>query len=297
MEASRRMINLYGSIYDDVFCHTFNQSCYVFLCGGAQEDSIRDHLRKILQTCGFQIFYPEDLFMELLNRNKKSDLLEYETLLANNSDIICIVCESMGSAVELGAFIQNRDLQKKMVVAIDRKYSKNKSFIMMGPVKHLKKHSPIGTDSIVTYRHNEIDSLGMSLAKTFRKLYRKTLNDKHKAFDSMSAFITFLPFVVYFFQYIDRNVMYKTLKSYLEEVGALPTKYNELFKASLSYLIKNGILITGIAIGEPVGVISLSSKGYAWVLSLIYKSTAKNKTLLHDRIRCAILKEKLQLNN
>ena len=94
-------------IFDDVFCKTFTQSFFIFLCGGADKRHIRNKIRIQLETNGLQVLYPEDLFMDMLNRDKKADLLEYENLLASNSDIVCIICESMGSAVELGAFIQN----------------------------------------------------------------------------------------------------------------------------------------------------------------------------------------------
>ncbi len=77
--------------------------------------------------------------MDMLNRDKKTDLLEYENLLADNSDMVCIICESMGSAVELGAFVGNRKLEQKLIVCINQKFARDKSFIMMGPVKHIKK--------------------------------------------------------------------------------------------------------------------------------------------------------------
>ena len=112
-------IEIYNSIYKDVFCNTFNQSCYVFLCGGAGQEHIRNPIRLILEHKQYQVLYPEDLFMEMLNRDKKADLLEYENFLADNSDIICIICESIGSAVELGAFAQNENIKNKMVIAIN----------------------------------------------------------------------------------------------------------------------------------------------------------------------------------
>lgn len=44
--------------------------------------------------------------MELLSR-KKYDLFTLENFLAENSDLIMIVCESPGSFTELGAFTSN----------------------------------------------------------------------------------------------------------------------------------------------------------------------------------------------
>ena len=45
----------------------------------------------------------------------------------------------MGSAVELGAFIQNEKLEQKLIVCVNQKYARDKSFIMMGPVGTVPK--------------------------------------------------------------------------------------------------------------------------------------------------------------
>ncbi len=61
--------------------------------------------------------------MEFLNR-KKYDLLALESFLADNSDLILIVCESPGSFAELGAFVNNESTLNKVVVLIQKKYKK-----------------------------------------------------------------------------------------------------------------------------------------------------------------------------
>ncbi|MEG0835875.1 MAG: retron St85 family effector protein [Christensenellaceae bacterium] len=280
-------IDVYGSIYEDVFCNTFNQSCYVFLCGGAGKEHIRNKTRTVLETEKFQILYPEDLFMEMLNRNKKSDLLEYENLLAENSDIICIICESIGSAVELGAFIQNEDIKKKMVIAINQEYSRDNSFVMMGPVKHLKKTDP---NNIILYKSSDPEALGNNLSKVFRRLNKKSTSNKNQSFKTMSAYIGFIPIIVYFFQRVSRKALYKDLKNFLKLKDILPTRYNEIFNASIKYLIKSGTLITEFDIDENDEAISISLKGYNETINLLSRSSSANKTMLHDKIRCAILK-------
>ena len=112
------LLSIYERIFNDVFCKTFSRYFFVFLCGGADKKNIRNKIRSLLEAKELQVLYPEDLFMDMLNRDKKTDLLEYENLLADNSDVVCIICESMGSAVELGAFIQNSKLEQKMIVAV-----------------------------------------------------------------------------------------------------------------------------------------------------------------------------------
>ena len=75
----------------------------------------------------------------------------------------------------------------------------------------------------------------------------------------------------------------------------MPLTYNQLFNASLKYLIKSGSLITRFDNLENDEILSLSLKGYVETNNLLKLSWAPNKTLLQDKIRCAILKE--QLNN
>lgn len=282
-------ISIFNSIYD-VFCHTFSQSCYVFLCGGAQKDNIRNSMRALLEKKHFQILYPEDLFMEMLNRDKRADLLEYENFLADNADVICVICESMGSAVELGAFVQNENIKEKMVVVINQKYARHKSFIMMGPIKHLlKKHQ----DRLVTYKTNQLSELAQSLSRVFTRLHRRFRSNKSCSFNELSAFIAFLPICVYFFKTIGRKQLHKDLKNFLSYREMLPNKYNELFNVAIKYLLKSGVLITEFNPKESDIVISLSQKGYQEITTTLYRSTATEKTILHDRIRCAILKEQL----
>lgn len=287
-----KMLEAIRTIYENVFCNTFSQSCYVFLCGGAGKEHIRNRIRPLLENEQFQVLYPEDLFIEMLNRDKKSDLLEYENLLAANSDIICIICESIGSAVELGAFIQNENIKKKMVVAINQKYARDKSFVMMGPVKHLKKANE---NSVVIFKDDDPEALSVNIAKVFRRLHKRGTSNKGQTFDALSAYIAFVPMIVYFYQTISRKSLHRDLKSFLKEYDCLPAKYNELFNASIKYLIKVGILVTEYDLDERDETFSLSQKGYHETLDLIERSSALERTMLHDRIRCAILRG--QLNN
>lgn len=283
-------VDIYNSIYEDIFCNTFSQSCYIFLCGGAGKNDIRNKIRPLLENEKFQILYPEELFMDMLNRDKKSDLLEYENLLADNSDIICVICESIGSAVELGAFVQNDNIKRKMIVAINRKHSRNKSFVMMGPVKHLKKTN---SKHIILYKVDEPEALSRDLTKVFRQLHKKSKSNKNQSFNILSAYIAFVPMIVYFYQSVTRKFLHKNLKSYLNSKEDLPDSYNELFNASIKYLMKYGILVTEFDMDQKDEILSLSSKGYNETLGLIEQSFAPNKTMLHDRIRCVILKEQL----
>lgn len=287
-----KTIEIYNSIYEDIFCNTFNKSCYVFLCGGSGKEHIRNSIRPILEHEQFQVLYPEDLFMEMLNRDKKADLLEYENLLADNSDIICIICESIGSAVELGAFVQNENIKNKMIVAINQKYARQKSFVMMGPVKHLQK---VNNNKVVQFKNDEPEALGKELIRVFRQTNKRLTSNKNQSFSTLSAYIAFIPMIVYFYQIISRKEIHRSLKGYLKSKNILPANYNELFNASIKYLLKSGVLVTEFNLQAKDETFSLSKKGNAETYNLIARSSASNRTLLHDKIRCVILKK--QLNN
>lgn len=97
-------LNIYEMIYNDVFCKTFSQSFFIFLCGGADKKHIRNKIRTLLEANKLQVLYPEDLFMDMLNRDKKADLLEYENLLADNSDMVCIICRKHGVGSRIRRF-------------------------------------------------------------------------------------------------------------------------------------------------------------------------------------------------
>ena len=286
-------LNIYEMIYNDVFCKTFSQSFFIFLCGGADKKHIRNKIRTLLEANKLQVLYPEDLFMDMLNRDKKADLLEYENLLADNSDMVCIICESMGSAVELGAFIQNNKLEQKLTVCINQKFARDKSFIMMGPVKHLKK---INKTSVMLYKEDKPELLGTELTKKFHRLQRLSQKgNKQQSFNNLSAYIALISMIVYFFMTVKRQELHKTLKDLLLKQNSLPLNYNQLFNASIKYLVKSGSLITKFENFQNDEFLSLSKKGYTETYNLLKLPWAANKTILQDRIRCAILKE--QLNN
>jgi len=117
----------------------------IFLCGGAgdQEAGLRRKLGTALAALKskyrYSIFYPEDMFMELVLGHQKLDLLTLENLLANSVSSVVILLHSAGTLAELGAFSNHGHLKDKLVVVMDPKHKKSKSFISTGPIRHLQK--------------------------------------------------------------------------------------------------------------------------------------------------------------
>ena len=287
------LLNIYEKIYKDVFCKTCSRFFFVFLCGGADKNNIRNRVRTYLEKERFQVLYPEDLFMDMLNRDKNSDLLEYENLLADSADVVCIICESMGSAVELGAFVQSEKFEQKLIVCMNQKYARDKSFIMMGPVKHLEKKNK---EAVIRYKDTEPEKLGAALSKKMTILRRfAQKGNKMQSFENIAAYISFIPVIVYFFKDVKRKELHKTLKELLLKNKELPATYNKLFNASLKYMVRSGSLTTRFDENENDEILSLSKAGYMEVNDLLKLSYAANRTVLHDKIRCDILRE--QLNN
>jgi hypothetical protein len=122
----------------------------IFLCGGSVFDKktlryrIQEYFNKRqrnLHQQRYEISYPEDVFDEIL-MSGKYDLLSLESLLAQSVDLLIIVVESAGSIAELGAFVNDKDLRKKILAINDLSLKKKRSFINQGPIKLLKKTAP-----------------------------------------------------------------------------------------------------------------------------------------------------------
>ena len=292
-------LDIFKQIYDDVFLKVYAKSIYLFLCGGAGKDNVRNKVRSLLEKEDLRIFYPEDLFMELLNRNKYADLLEYENLLAQNADIICVLCESFGSAVELGAFCQVDAIRDKMIVGIEKCYARDRSFIMLGPIKHIQKERK---DAVIEYRKDALDDLVSAIVKQAKRMKRQHWVKETRSFSSLSFYISFIPLALFFYRSINRNAVFNGIKNMIKMNGNLPKEYNDIFNASIKYLLNSNIIETTYrAINQSETekskkspqykeILSLSQKGYHITSAILQTSTAREKTILHDQIRCAIMR-------
>lgn len=122
-------------------------SLNLFLVGAAGpvvdgKPSLRYRLRKAFEkTQGVEVYYPEDLFGELIWGSKKMDLLRLENLLADSVNAVVVCPESPGSLVELGAFANHRRLCEKMIVVGNKRFSRAHSFVTLGPLRFLSQNS------------------------------------------------------------------------------------------------------------------------------------------------------------
>ncbi|MCL5037341.1 MAG: retron St85 family effector protein [Chloroflexi bacterium] len=155
------------------------ESLKIFLVGAGRESkkSIREDIRKGLTMMRryrgwIDIYYPENLFEELLSKGTMYDLLSLENLLADSVHAVLIVLESPGAIAELGAFANHKKLNNRLIVVVDEKHKKDKSFIMLGPVRHLKNET---NSKIIFYNPRKPDIHG--LVEKIRKTIREVSNE------------------------------------------------------------------------------------------------------------------------
>ena len=150
----------------------------VFLCGGAgpNEDALRrrlgDTIASLKSKYSYAVFYPEDMFLELILGHQKQDLLSLENLLAQSVSAVTILLHSPGTFTELGAFANHRALRDKLIVVMDPRYKNKPSFINIGPIRYLNKK----TSSHVLYQPmvpTNMDLLAKGISKAARDIGAK----------------------------------------------------------------------------------------------------------------------------
>lgn len=169
-------LDIARTLYNNIFPYIRNEKKSVFLIGKSTKDpsSLRKKLRDTFEqkkyiSVKFEIYYPEEIFSDLLY-NGKIDLLTLENLLAKSVHAVVICLESPGSIAEMGAFVNHNVLNKKLVLLVDSKYRKAKSFIRKGPIRFLEATFP---GQVLWYNIN--DNIN-DIAKRTRSIIYKVSN-------------------------------------------------------------------------------------------------------------------------
>lgn len=280
-------------IYEEIYLHIELSNIDIFLCGGASgrtNISKRDQLREQLEkNKKISIFYPEDMFMEFLNR-KKYDLLTLESFLADNSDLILIVCESPGSFAELGAFVNNESTLNKVVVLIQKKYKKAKSFIRQGPVQHVELHNKEN----VIYFNDDMEELTREVNRYIDKKYWFYRNKKYhkyapktKDINLISGQFYFILLLLYFDNKIDVKQMPTIVREIYFERNFRADSFEVLYTAALKRLHKEGMLLKSFENGE--NFYQLTAKGYFRAKTLLNDVNVAERDHAVNKIRMKIL--------
>jgi hypothetical protein len=124
----------------------------VFLCGGEVDvkalvpKSLRDRLIGHFSAHEDELHHSRILaedFKDYFKEGAYSDLLEFETDIANIATLIVICLESAGSLVELGLFcMAPTTASKLLIIAPQEELADEDSFIFLGPLDHIKRNNP-----------------------------------------------------------------------------------------------------------------------------------------------------------
>ena len=153
--------------------HVSYSPAKVFLCGGEYNtgkiipQSLRDRLieyYEINDSSAIGACVQAEDFKDYLKESTYSDLLEFEDDIAKIATLIIICLESPGALVELGLFVNNRNLDNKLIViAPQDKVEAHNSFIYLGPLKKLQDKDdksvliyPWPDSNIKEYEHLEL---------------------------------------------------------------------------------------------------------------------------------------------
>lgn len=165
--------------------HVQAPTSVVFLCGGQISDinvptprSLRDAFLKIIDNPairGKQLIQAEDVTVLSVFSEHYRDFLQFETDLAQITELILLFCESEGSLAELGAFSMVDEIAARLLVIIRDKYWNFDSFVKLGPLRALEnRHGP---SSVFVIDDLDIDMRGTSAANVKIDVLRDRLQE------------------------------------------------------------------------------------------------------------------------
>lgn len=207
----------------EIFPKLRQRGLTVFLVGAGKNapSSIRDSIRKELTSRSYlkrlDVYYPEELFEELLRSGTKYDLLSLENLLAKSVHSVVIILEGPGAVAELGAFANHKGLKDRLIVIVDKKYRRANSFIMLGPVRFLCEN----TQSAILY-HDFRNPKFKELCPQIRSLVRNQSDKTH--IDYSVANPIYAQYFIVSIIYLMEPVESRTLREMMGLAGIRSTK-------------------------------------------------------------------------
>lgn len=239
-------------VKETIFTPRKQKKVAVFLCGADIKDlrTSRSKMASIFHEYPrYEILYPEDLFDDLLAGQGQHSLLSLENILADSVDAIVLFPESPGSFAELGAFSNNPDLAKKMIVLANKKFKSHKSFINYGPNRLIRASK---TGKIININYDDLDNVDEK-HKIYRKVndYITKIKRKHPVKQDVTNILEAENFILPCIYLID-EVNNVTLYQLIEHATSHDKTLCEIAtKSSLGRLTANR-LITRTSVGYKV---------------------------------------------
>lgn len=201
----------------------------IFLCGGlvdvkeVESTSIRDAFLTYISTVGCetadQITLAEN-FKDWIHDSVYNDLLDFENDIAHISSVIVIVLESPGALAELGLFVRNHSLNKKLIIFVNDEHYNSESFISLGPLRYLET---IEKRNVCAYPW-DLSNIDESLKESLPEMHEDLLTtmgelDNSEAFDYKND--GHISFVLYEFIRLFRALKLSEIEMYAKEIGIL----------------------------------------------------------------------------
>jgi len=257
----------------------------IFLCGGSGKEEkfrrkIGNGISNIVSNYKYSVYYPEDMFIELILGHKKQDLLTLENLLANSVNAVTILLQSPGTFTELGAFTNYKKLKDKLIVVIDPKYMKKRSFINLGPIRFLKSKTKSKILPIPLNDKN-YDRLVKNIATYARAVAKTSLPIKD--FSNPIFTYRFYLSLIYVFEPLPKDAIF-TISKILTDNG------NEIIDTAVEVVINS--LINERKIFLNYGNLLITPKG---INDLIYNNETKKRSLMVSTFLTKLRLEALNL--
>jgi hypothetical protein len=209
----------------------------IFLCGkdSSDKNSLRERINIALHKYSkINVLYPEWLFHNMLEQTDY-DLLSLETKLASDVDKIILPLEGYGTFCELGSFVMNEEIRKKMVVINDIDYEGKKTFINLGPLRLIKK-STLGEVIYISLKQQQIivDLIERKLKFTRSKEF-KTLD-----FSNLFALTYLVGLIILVYQPITKRYLEYIIRQFDKSIVL------NYLDATIEFLIKKEQIETSI---------------------------------------------------
>ena len=168
----------------------------VFLCGGqftplneindTPPKSMRDGFLRVLKHPALgarEIVLAENFTKLAVFSAHYQDILEFESDLAQITELIILFCESAGSFAELGSFSSVEEIAKRLLVVIRDFYDKENSFITLGPITNLRNNHEFSVfvieDAVIgivggSHDQLNLDALKKEMEQPLRLRLKKT---------------------------------------------------------------------------------------------------------------------------
>ena len=181
----------------------------------------------------------------------------------------------------LGAFTNNEYTVDKVIAAVDKKLAKHKSFIMLGPIKYLKKKNKL---NVIEYGQDEED---------FARRLSKDVREKNKSSGNKNTMIDlttivgmhyFIQLILYFFKSLNSKELVEIVGYISEKEKIVYDDFKVLFNASLKLLFQDKKIVKNI--GEQYSSYKLTDIGFETMQLMINDCT---KAGLCDRIRVELM--------